>query len=184
MLALHRAEFQQVLAKHAIPPAVPHFGKRLVNYEYENDDEYVLISSSLLLLTGGSTTSASSGLLLKFVDGSTAYADVLIGADGIRSPIRGVMLRRLAARGKVNGHEASSGDANLSADGKNQLDPISDLIEPIWSGTNVYRCLVPVPSLEKEFPGHRASKGPVCVRIPVSVVTLQFRLMLIPSVFW
>lgn len=32
MLTLHRADFQRVLAQRAIPPARPHFGKRLVDY--------------------------------------------------------------------------------------------------------------------------------------------------------
>ena len=40
VLTLHRADFQQVLAKHAIPPAKPHFGKRLVNYNYVDEDKY------------------------------------------------------------------------------------------------------------------------------------------------
>lgn len=32
VLTLHRADFQRVLARRAIPPARPHFGKRLVDY--------------------------------------------------------------------------------------------------------------------------------------------------------
>lgn len=32
VLTLHRADFQRVLAQRAIPPARPHFGKRLVDY--------------------------------------------------------------------------------------------------------------------------------------------------------
>ena len=39
ILTLHRAEFQQALAKHAIPPAVPHFGKKLVDYTYEGQNK-------------------------------------------------------------------------------------------------------------------------------------------------
>lgn len=39
ILTLHRAEFQQALAKHAIPPAVPHFGKKLVDYTYDSEGQ-------------------------------------------------------------------------------------------------------------------------------------------------
>ncbi|KAH8109900.1 FAD/NAD-binding domain-containing protein [Phellopilus nigrolimitatus] len=123
VLTLHRADFQQAIARHAVPPATAHFGKRLVGYTYADESD--------------------SELILQFADGSTARADVLIGADGIRSAVRREMVRRLATRGEL------------------VLDPVSDLVEPVWSGTVVYRYLIPRAALEARFPGHRAGQGPV-----------------------
>ncbi|KAI5118612.1 hypothetical protein M0805_008043 [Coniferiporia weirii] len=149
VLTLHRADYQQVLAQHAIPPATPHFGKRLVGYGYTDENDI------------------TSEILLKFADGSTARADLLIGADGIRSATRGEMYRRLAQRG-VLGDALKVAEIPTSTSGPNEspvqepgLDTVSDLIDPVWSGTNVYRHLIPLAALEARFPGHRAGKGPV-----------------------
>lgn len=38
-LPVHRADFQRMLAKYAIPFATPHFCKKLVNYGYLNQNE-------------------------------------------------------------------------------------------------------------------------------------------------
>ncbi|MGK8520263.1 FAD-dependent oxidoreductase [Nocardia asteroides] len=61
-----RSELHQALHRHAIAAGVPfEYGKRLVDVR---EDE--------------------SGITARFADGSTATADVLIGADGIRSTVR------------------------------------------------------------------------------------------------
>ncbi|EJD06331.1 FAD/NAD-binding domain-containing protein [Fomitiporia mediterranea MF3/22] len=126
LLTLHRAEFQRVLAGHAIPPAQPHFGKRLVSYEYAIEGEYII---------------------LNFADGSSARADLLVGADGIRSPIRREVVRRLVSQ--------------------YLRELISDATEPVWSGTRVYRSLIPMTALESRFPGHRSGRGPHVLTYPI-----------------
>lgn len=61
----HRAHFLDELIK-LVPENVAHFGKRLEKYEEKADGK----------------------LLMHFKDGTTAEADALIGADGIKSKIR------------------------------------------------------------------------------------------------
>ena len=41
VLALHRADFQRVLARYAIPPATAHFDKRLAGYDYMDENKSV-----------------------------------------------------------------------------------------------------------------------------------------------
>ncbi|KIA66586.1 FAD-dependent monooxygenase [Nocardia vulneris] len=71
-MALHvvdRSELHRVLHDHAVDAGVPfEYNKRLVDVV---EDE--------------------SGITARFTDGSTATADVLIGADGIRSTVRGLI---------------------------------------------------------------------------------------------
>lgn len=61
--------------------------------------------------------------MLCFSDGSTSNADVVIGADGIRSVVR----------------------ANMLSD--------AERVEPGWSGVTVYRALVPSNVLETRHIG-------------------------------
>lgn len=46
------------------------------------------------------------------------------------------------------------------------LDPVADFIDPVWSGTLVYRALIPKAVLDATWPGHRVCEGPVCVSLP------------------
>lgn len=64
---LHRGEFQRVLAG-ALPPGTVQFGRSVVG-----------------------AVEGPEGVVIRFADGSTAEADLLIGADGIHSKIRGVL---------------------------------------------------------------------------------------------
>lgn len=45
------------------------------------------------------------------------------------------------------------------------LDPVADFIDPVWSGTLVYRALIPKAVLDATWPGHRVCEGPVCVSL-------------------
>lgn len=67
--SVHRARFLDELAS-LIPKDIAHFGKRLESFESE----------------------ASGMLTLVFEDGTTAEADALVGADGVRSRVRQLLL--------------------------------------------------------------------------------------------
>ncbi len=67
--SVHRARFLDELAR-LIPKEIAHFGKRLLNFKAED----------------------SGMLTLDFEDGTTAKADALVGADGVRSRVRQLLL--------------------------------------------------------------------------------------------
>lgn len=68
-LILHRGDLQGIMASR-LPPGSLQFGKKLVGLD-ENPD---------------------SSVLIRFADGTSAEADVVIGADGINSMVREVLL--------------------------------------------------------------------------------------------
>lgn len=67
--SVHRARFLHELAS-LIPKDIAHFGKRLLSFKSEN----------------------SGMLTLVFEDGETAEANALVGADGVRSRVRQLLL--------------------------------------------------------------------------------------------
>lgn len=69
---VHRARFLNQLVSH-LPPERAHFGKRLMSIDQPGI---------------GSTDK----LILHFKDGSTAEADCVVGADGVHSSVRNVVL--------------------------------------------------------------------------------------------
>lgn len=72
---------------------------------------------------------------LQFSDGTRAICDVLIGCDGIRSTIREQFIQKQAL---------SDGSSSL-------LKHVS----PRWSGTVIYRSLIPKSRLATQNPDHR-----------------------------
>lgn len=57
------------------------------------------------------------------------------------------------------------------------LDPVADFIDPVWSGTLVYRALIPKAVLDATWPGHRVCEGPVCVSLsPFSLLSYIYSL--------
>ena len=90
------------------------------------------------------TQNEEDGLVtLYFADGTTATADVVIGADGIRSAVR----------------------ANMFSD--------EERVEPKWSGVTAYRALVTREALEAKGMGdHPIQAEPEMVRRPGSAVLL------------
>ena len=87
-----------------------------------------------------SYTEHQDGVHLEFVDGSKQTCDLLVGADGIKSTVRKIFL------------ESRPRDYQES-------------IEPIWTGTYVYRGIVPRDMLLNGSPGHRAARILVMVSI-------------------
>lgn len=120
----HRAELLEILIKYLPASCHTHFSKKLDSYT-ELDD---------------------GSLELHFV-GSTAVYDVLIGADGLKSAVRGSMYQ-------------SKGEDD---DGNGRADDA----QPKRTGFVVYRGLTPRETLEKAWPDHRVLNKPVAVSIDI-----------------
>ncbi|KAL5523166.1 hypothetical protein ACEPAF_1433 [Sanghuangporus sanghuang] len=136
-ITFHRADFQQCLVNHLDTNLVrSHFSKRLIGYALPFDSE---------------DQEASSRITLKFKDGSEAYCDVLIGADGIHSATRHAMLELVVQELEKKGSEADKLlSQTLRSPGK---------LDPIWTGSIAYRALIPREHLEVLNPSHRAFSG-------------------------
>ncbi|KAF8438427.1 hypothetical protein L210DRAFT_3543852 [Boletus edulis BED1] len=80
--------------------------------------------------------SETGKITLQFSDGSTSVTDVLVGADGIHSATRKTMYQKLAS-------------SILDDDARKRL---LECIDPVWTGTLVYRSLVPTSKLREEYP--------------------------------
>ncbi|KAL5499136.1 hypothetical protein ACEPAH_1654 [Sanghuangporus vaninii] len=136
-ITFHRADFQQCFVNHLDTNLVrSHFSKRLIGYVLPFDSE---------------GQEASRRITLKFKDGSEAYCDVLIGADGIHSATRHAMLELVVQELEKKGSEA---DKNLS-----QTLRSPGKLDPIWTGSIAYRALIPREHLEVLNPSHRAFSG-------------------------
>ena len=118
----------KVLTDNLPPPSMfhAHFNKRLISYMPK-----------------------ANGVILLFADGTTAEADMLIGADGIKSATRATMYTRLANRAD-------------SEEGRRRL---LGHIRASWSGTYAYRALVDTKKLLSVFPNHQAASTPMIVRL-------------------
>ena len=127
-LSYHRAALLQCLVEQIDPQSTTiHFSKRLVSFELPSDDH------------------KAAPIRLSFKDGTSAKCNVLIGADGIHSSIRHVMLD-LAAQ---NAEKSESEDSETIA------ASLRDRKGPIWSGSVAYRGLISVEELKKINPNHR-----------------------------
>ncbi|KAG1802032.1 uncharacterized protein HD556DRAFT_790950 [Suillus plorans] len=136
---MHRQELVDIL-KQSIPSSCTmHFNKRLTKYEKQS----------------------SGSLALSFADDSTSITDILVGADGIHSPVRKTLFETI---------------------GPDIIDPskIRHYSDPSWTGTLVYRSIFPAEKLLKLDPNNVAvkdfvmfcGKGKHIVSYPVSQGTL------------
>ena len=96
------------------------------------------------------TQRASEPIKLLFEDGTTATCDVLVGADGLKSAVRQTLMTEKAHLAQSEGRRAEAADCLAS-------------IDPLWSGTNSYRALIPVDRLRVECPSHRVLVQPIQV---------------------
>ncbi|KAI0329968.1 FAD/NAD-P-binding domain-containing protein [Cubamyces sp. BRFM 1775] len=81
----HRGELQKVFLDNLHASERIHLGKRFVSYTEPADP--------------------TGQIEVQFQDGSTAVCDLLVGADGIKSGVRGAMYTHLAERAKARGEE-------------------------------------------------------------------------------
>ncbi|EJD50169.1 FAD/NAD(P)-binding domain-containing protein [Auricularia subglabra TFB-10046 SS5] len=113
--AFHRADLRAAFARNIgrFASVRVHFNKRLTS----------------LRVGVPAPPSVTGTYELRFAGGTKAACDVLVGADGVRSPVRRAMLHL----------ESESG-----AD-------VREYAPPVWSGECVYRALVPMPVLAAEW---------------------------------
>ena len=130
LLTFHRADFQTVLLRKLPTSYRIHCSKRLRSYEQRH---------------GGPIT-------LLFEDGTNAFCDVLIGADGLKSAVRRSLLEEKASKAQSQNNWSEAAD-------------IRALIEPTWSGTNAYRALIPVDRLRSRHSNHRTLTQPMMVKL-------------------
>jgi salicylate hydroxylase len=97
------------------------------------------------------TQSPTGPIELVFEDGSTATCDVLIGADGLKSAVRRTMFTEKAQVAQSQKQWSEAAECMAS-------------IEPLWSGTNAYRALIPAERLAARSPNHRTFTQPTQVR--------------------
>ena len=94
---------------------------------------------------------ASQGVFLNFADGTSTSCDLLVGCDGIKSTIRKQMYEQEVIKGKPY---------------------LEEFVEPTWSGTMIYRALVPAERLANICKGrrHRVMDDATIVRIASQIV--------------
>jgi salicylate hydroxylase len=137
LMKIHRADFHGVLLAHLPKSCKTHHSKRLVSYTQPEPP-------------------TNSPIILSFTDGTTSSCDVLIGADGVKSAVRGCMMREIA-------QTLSEGAAAAAL----------SCIDPIWSGATAHRTLINAEKLRASHPNHRALREPTVVsrlRVVLSIV--------------
>ena len=141
--SMHRQRMLAILEKHLPPSCTVHLKKRLVSYtEPEGEDAH-----------------STSSIRLEFADGTIATADVLIGADGIRSAVRKTMFE---AASKVQGDDKTD---------------MKQYIDATFTGMSVYRSLIPAEALAKDNPENSSLKV-------LTLVSIQSYFMVHPSLYY
>ena len=136
---MHRADMVDVLVKHLPASCTIHTSKRLTHYT----------ESPNAGLGGPSTV-----YTLHFADGTSAEADIIIGADGIKSKTRATMYEYA--------HQREC--RNASTVTKDECERCKKAT-PKWTGTVAYRYLLPTEHMRAVNPEHNVLK----IQCPLSV---------------
>ena len=126
-----------------------HFNKRLVGYTQPEPE--------------GSVT-------LRFADGTTAQADLLIGADGVNSTTREIMYTDFA-------------ESAMKAGNVEEAERLRQHIPASWTGTYAYRSLLNTEKFLEYAPGHQAATVPLFVRAPFNNFRRNINLPVIRSIW-
>lgn len=129
----HRAELQKVLLDQLQTSHTIQLRKRLASYSLSSD-------------SGGA-------IEVHFHDGTAATCDVLVGADGIRSAVRGAMCTQLAIEAQASRKTEEA--AHLRA-----------CISELHSGYVIHRTLIHKANLSEDD-----AKDPVFNKLGMSVVS-------------
>ncbi|KAJ7085016.1 hypothetical protein C8R43DRAFT_1051651 [Mycena crocata] len=125
LLTFHRADFQNVLLRRLPKSCRITCSKRLRTYTQRQSGPTELI----------------------FEDGTRAFCDVLVGADGLKSAVRRSFLSERANWMQAQGRFQEAAD-------------IASCIDATWSGIIAYRALIPAERLSAVAPGHQALTTP------------------------
>lgn len=121
LLGIHRSDFAKVALRHLPPTCKVYCSKRLLSYRQLPNHP----------------------VEIRFADGTTATCDVLVGADGINSSVRRVLLREQAHHARAEGRQRDS-------------DNILGSVDPVWTGTLAYTATISAERLREKAPHHRA----------------------------
>jgi salicylate hydroxylase len=138
---VQRSAFHGVLTKHLPETCRIHLSKRLKSYSQTNPSGNY------------SDSEKTAAVQLQFEDGTTASCDILVGADGIKSPVRRCLLKEKADALRLQGKVE-------------EADELMKSVEPTWTGAVTYRMTIPLDRLRTELPaGHPILRNPsqVCV---------------------
>lgn len=151
---MHRAEMVDVFMRNFPASCSIHTSKRLLDYtELSRNGAKVY--------------------MLHFTDGTTAEADVIIGADGIKSKTRAAMYNIAHER-----------DCALASAVEREDCERCKAATPKWTGIVTYRTLIPSESLREINPDHRVLLTPALLSVR-GLVELVFILFSdIHPVFW
>ena len=130
-MTFHRGDFQRKILEHIPPHYHVQYNKRLKFF----------------------SRSEHGGLDLHFAKGPSHACDLLVGADGIRSPTRACVLREKAA------------EAERLGTPRVEIDALEGCIAPQFSGYIAYRSVVSIQRLRERAPKYKLPKSPVMVRV-------------------
>lgn len=126
------------------------------------DKERVVLHNSKRLSSYVQVDDINTPIQLNFADGTVAKADVLIGCDGIHSPVRHTMLKS-----EADELESVGGSDNLA-----RAASLRSTVEAQWSGTVSYREVIPSSKLRALNPDHRLLTRPFFVRILARILCM------------
>lgn len=107
-------------------------------------------------MSSSSLNDSLEHIRLNFKDGSTATCDILIGADGVKSAVRGCIFERLAKEAENEGDSLKAEELRAHVKAK-------------FSGATVYRTLIPAEALKKVSPEHRSLGGYAFVSVSTNL---------------
>ena len=123
---MHRKDMIDVFLRHLPPSCTLHTSKRLVKYTQVDE---------------------RSPIVLHFADGTTAEADLLVGADGVHSATRRCMYDDVHQK-ECTGTRSESEDTPVEKCARCAAS------RPTWAGIYAYRFLIPTERLYALNPHH------------------------------
>lgn len=104
-----------------------------------------------------------------------ANREVHVESSKMNGTANGTTTTTEGGKEKKKEEEKEEAETSPPPSPRTPLDPVADFIDPVWSGTLVYRALIPKAVLDATWPGHRVCEGPVCVSLsPFSLLSYVY----------